>query len=543
MHRRFVLLTMLFGLLGRAFPARSLRAAPRLASVLRTQGAARPWGRVPRATSATRRFQSVGGADDAPDAALSALEGMDFGGAGAEERGGGAGPAAAADSVSAESGDAGVAEAARMPELVRGDAVASTILSFGPLGASVVLKDKAGEEFDGLISQAELALYRERRGSEPQVGDIVGDSFVSRVREDGRVDVSLRQATSGARSMEGRERIMATLTASNGRLDVGDKSSTEAIAALCPGMSKGDFKRAVGTLYKEGLVKPEATSISIMSAEERDAHLQRRADSGAARDGRPGGDERGPRSRERGGRGSAAPVVEADADCKVLVSNLPYRFPIPLLREFFEEGGATLAKHSKAIDKILNESGRFSGNAVVTFLSRAEAQEAEARNLMAFGMEGNQRDIYVESLLSRKAQKKLGALRSRERDGLAQNKKLLLKGIPRKWSRDDVWDFVEDVAGLGSVRAVDRPRNRDGQINRFNAEVTFQTAEQAKIALKDLPAAEAAGRPTGITVQIAMATNFQQGRDGAGRGGQKNRRQRRSEGRGDAMDEDGGGEQ
>lgn len=80
----------------------------------------------------------------------------------------------------------------------------------------------------------------------------VGDrmtAYIHRISEEGRIDVMLQQ--------EGRNqtdsaatKLIELLKANKGELAIGDKSSPEEIAVLT-GLSKKNFKRAAGALYKE----------------------------------------------------------------------------------------------------------------------------------------------------------------------------------------------------------------------------------------------------------------------------------------------------
>lgn len=71
----------------------------------------------------------------------------------------------------------------------RGQSITAKILQFGPLGASVEVNDGEGS---GLIIQSEIAYFRQRRSGEDIVIGEVLEAFVEKVRDDGKINVSLR---------------------------------------------------------------------------------------------------------------------------------------------------------------------------------------------------------------------------------------------------------------------------------------------------------------------------------------------------------------
>ncbi|PIB35222.1 hypothetical protein BFP72_07335 [Reichenbachiella sp. 5M10] len=76
--------------------------------------------------------------------------------------------------------------------------------------------------------------------------------FIKQIRPDGKIDVTLRKA--GIENLEeGAERIMKYLSSNNGQLSLHDKSSPEEIQSILS-MSKKNFKRSVGILYKKKLI-------------------------------------------------------------------------------------------------------------------------------------------------------------------------------------------------------------------------------------------------------------------------------------------------
>lgn len=76
--------------------------------------------------------------------------------------------------------------------------------------------------------------------------------FIKEVRADGKISLSLQPVGQDAASNLG-EQILAKLRENDGRLPLNDKSSPEAISALFR-VSKGNFKKAIGGLYKQGRI-------------------------------------------------------------------------------------------------------------------------------------------------------------------------------------------------------------------------------------------------------------------------------------------------
>jgi hypothetical protein len=134
-------------------------------------------------------------------------------------------------------------------EVAVGDRVALLVWRFSPLGAKVVVNHR----HSGLI-------YRDEIGNRLNLGDRL-EGYVKRIRADHKIDVTLRQgATSEIDSAKGK--IMAALTRGNGILALHDHSSPAAIEAAL-GMSKKLFKKAVGGLYKAGLITLSEHGIAL----------------------------------------------------------------------------------------------------------------------------------------------------------------------------------------------------------------------------------------------------------------------------------------
>lgn len=126
------------------------------------------------------------------------------------------------------------------PDLHEGEQVALVIRQLTDLGAKVIVNHR----YPGLLYRDDLP-----------AGACAGmrlNGYVKRLREDGKLDISVRKV--GAEGVsDARDAVMAALAAHSGELQLHDRSSPEAIRQAL-GMSKKTFKKAVGGLYKDGLL-------------------------------------------------------------------------------------------------------------------------------------------------------------------------------------------------------------------------------------------------------------------------------------------------
>jgi len=125
-------------------------------------------------------------------------------------------------------------------ELVEGQAVDLLVWQFTDLGAKVIVDDLYG----GLLFQDEI------RGGLRRGDRLRG--FVKQIREDRKIDVALRRV--GAEGIEEAKSIILDALRKNPFLALHDRSSPEAIQQTL-GLSKKMFKKALGGLYKEGVVE------------------------------------------------------------------------------------------------------------------------------------------------------------------------------------------------------------------------------------------------------------------------------------------------
>jgi predicted RNA-binding protein (virulence factor B family) len=162
------------------------------------------------------------------------------------------------------------------------------------LGAQVIVDDRHA----GLV-------YASETFAPLSVGDRV-TGYVRRQRDDGKLDVSLRAPGAAGRDDDTRALLQA-LEASGGRLALHDGSSPEAISAHLR-MSKKAFKRAVGNLYRQRLVRLTPDGIQLMTASAQPPERASTAPSPVAPHGRPpSGAAPGTSRREKPGSGSERP--------------------------------------------------------------------------------------------------------------------------------------------------------------------------------------------------------------------------------------------
>lgn len=86
--------------------------------------------------------------------------------------------------------------------------------------------------------------------------------YVTKVREDGKIDLTLTKPGYD-KIDEMAERILELLRDNKGYMDLNDKSPAEEIYLMC-GMSKKNFKKSIGALYKQKLIDIEEGGIRLV---------------------------------------------------------------------------------------------------------------------------------------------------------------------------------------------------------------------------------------------------------------------------------------
>jgi predicted RNA-binding protein (virulence factor B family) len=132
----------------------------------------------------------------------------------------------------------------------QGQKVEVEIYAFTNLGAKVAIND----EYTGLV-------YGTQIYDDYQEGQKL-DAYISLVREDGKIDISLQPQKAQLVSLTA-EKILEHLKAAGGKSWLNDKSSPDNIRKMFQ-VSKLVFKQALGSLYKQHKIVITDKGISLI---------------------------------------------------------------------------------------------------------------------------------------------------------------------------------------------------------------------------------------------------------------------------------------
>ena len=264
-------------------------------------------------------------------------------------------------------------------EVELGQEMEAEVMSFSDLGITVRLDGK----YRGLIYEDELDYQTQRKGL--RVGDRC-PVYVQKVRRDGKVDASFRKFGTFPKLQDGRQVVLDALLASrDGSLPLGDKSNSEEVVATL-GISKSQFKAAVGMLYKERqLAAPEGFRISLLPEGERSEEVGSSAEEEEGEEGvernqkafsvRAEGGEGGREGGWAEGGGWDAKREEAKwAPTKVFIRGLPFS----LTEEDVEKMMGKIGPLVGIRGMIRRDDGRPSGVAWVEYEDEADAVTAKS---------------------------------------------------------------------------------------------------------------------------------------------------------------------
>ncbi len=114
-----------------------------------------------------------------------------------------------------------------------------------------------------LISNDALGMLYQNEIFEPVRSGDVRKAYIKKIRPDGKIDVSLQKQGYENKIPDSGEQILSQLKKEDGFLPLNDKSSPEDIYHLL-NMSKKNFKKAVGLLYKQKLITIEDSGIFLV---------------------------------------------------------------------------------------------------------------------------------------------------------------------------------------------------------------------------------------------------------------------------------------
>lgn len=134
-------------------------------------------------------------------------------------------------------------------DLQEGDEVSLLIAGFSDLGVKVIINNK----YSGI-------LYKNEVFREVKIGEVT-KAYVKKIREDQKIDVSLQRPGYGE-VKDAAQIIREKLQTNGGKLALSDSSDPETIYQEL-GMSKKTFKKAVGTLYRQGHIRLSEEGIAL----------------------------------------------------------------------------------------------------------------------------------------------------------------------------------------------------------------------------------------------------------------------------------------
>ncbi len=138
----------------------------------------------------------------------------------------------------------------KAPEALReGERVSMLIYDSTQIGLMVVVNN----EYVGM-------LYKNETFEKLSPGD-TRDGYILKIRDDGKIDLSLKKPGYNSVSSSSKT-IIEKLEDADGLLPFHDKSSPDEINS-CFSMSKKEFKRAIGQLYKQGNIKISRDGIRL----------------------------------------------------------------------------------------------------------------------------------------------------------------------------------------------------------------------------------------------------------------------------------------
>ena len=384
---------------------------------------------------------------------------------------------------------------ARVVPFERCDKVNVVVTSFGNLGVSVEILSNSDtdmrDSITGLILYHEIEYWNQLHGKKPLAGEVL-PGFILNIRSDGKLDISLRPIGFD-KVLDARDKLMAYMeSTSEQQLPLGDKSSPEDIWALFPGLTKSQYKYAVGALLREGAITTSEKTIDLVPV-----HLRKPM-------------EAAPYS------GKSPKGWRAPAASTLFIGNLAFEVDDMLLAATVEGaiGYGKIASVKIASDPDTQESRGF---AHIDCFNENIAEEA-AKELN--GLEVGGRRIRVERKKRLEDLQKQDRNRAQEQgerpgqvqkpqpsvstrfnndDRLSSNPDLAtvyVGDLPYKISDESLKNVLESSLsnGVGAVAEIRQAVHRDSGLKRGFAHVDFIDLKTAERAVKELQGMSIMGR-------------------------------------------------
>lgn len=119
--------------------------------------------------------------------------------------------------------------------------------------------------FKAIINNEQLGLIYHEELARPLKPGTTMKGWVNKIREDGKINISINKLDNETRD-ELEEAILTQLKENDGRINLSDKSSPDLIYERFS-VSKKNFKRAIGSLYKKRLINISPEFIELLSEE------------------------------------------------------------------------------------------------------------------------------------------------------------------------------------------------------------------------------------------------------------------------------------
>ena len=113
-----------------------------------------------------------------------------------------------------------------------------------------------------LVNNCKIGLlFKNQMITNVKLGESI-DVYISNIRSDNKIDLSMKYQQDDKFQLL-TDQVLAAIKSNNGQLSLGDKSSPEDIYLQLK-ISKKDFKRAIGALYKSKLIVIRPESVSLL---------------------------------------------------------------------------------------------------------------------------------------------------------------------------------------------------------------------------------------------------------------------------------------